>query len=361
MGFIDIAKKKLVTGKVALYREEITNRNYNSFYAYSLVGTIISALVMLYGFLMHKIVTFNSEFFIIFCYFAVLLLSSKIVRKRKQYVTVAFYLAISPLMAMGILMGTFLDPEQPSITIMVFLCVLTIFILDEPWRIILYISAVAIIYSICCFYAKSGELFSEDMVDLIAFYLLGIGVNCFALNDRIDSVENFIKFRIKSEIDPLTDIYNRGAGVEKIDELLRYKAFGAFMIIDIDNFKTINDTYGHAGGDQVLRSTAQAIREVFDEKDILMRMGGDEFIVYVPGLITNEQCTRKTNKLFEQIAASKKRSIVDCSYTISLGCAIYNRKKQSFHQLYQESDECLYKAKRQGKSCCVIKIAGDLI
>lgn len=86
-------------------------------------------------------------------------------------------MALTPVMIMGILMGTFLDKTEPSITIMVFICVLPLFILDKPWRITLYITGTAIIYGICCFIAKDINMFMADLVDLVTFYFLSVGVN----------------------------------------------------------------------------------------------------------------------------------------------------------------------------------------
>lgn len=80
---------------------------------------------------------------------------------------------------MAIMLGTFLDPTQPSITIMIFICVLPLFILDKPWRVCLYITIIAVIYCICNYLAKDFQLFLEDFVDLVAFYFLAAGVNFF--------------------------------------------------------------------------------------------------------------------------------------------------------------------------------------
>lgn len=88
-----------------------------------------------------------------------------------------------------------------------------------------------------------------------------------------------------SEMDLMTGIRNRGSGERKIKETIAQNIPGMFVILDCDKFKSINDTYGHAVGDEVIIAVAKALQGICGEKDILLRLGGDEFAMYIPGML----------------------------------------------------------------------------
>lgn len=354
-GLFHRIKEVWISQKVDVYHEEVQRRNYNSFNYFLIVGTAVSFMVLIYGMVLHRIVTFNTEFLMMFCYCGGLLLLSKcFLKKHVRYITPVFYLAMTPLMVMSILMGTFLDPKQPAITVMVFLGVLPVFLLDKFWRTLSYITVNAAAFAVCCYIAKDSSMFMADMVDLVTFFFLAAGVNCFVYIERIASVETYVEFRNKSETDPLTGIFNRGAGVEKIEALINRNIYGAFVILDIDDFKYINDAFGHNIGDEALRAAAVILKEVFSEKDIVLRMGGDEFAVYAVGITDREACIQLFSNLFSAIKTVKISSSDDV-LRISVGCCIHDAQTETFEQLYKSGDECLYEAKRNGKNCYYIR------
>lgn len=348
-------KEKLLAKKVDFFQEEICKRNFNSFLGFIHVGTFISCCILMMGLILSKISTFNIEFLSIFCYFILLNLLAKYrLDKDVKYITLIYYVALTPLMIMGILMGTYLDRSVQSVTIMVFLCVLTLFVLDKPWRIILYITCVALIYIICCYDAKEYELFLTDLIDLIVFYCLAVGVNFFILCERIDSVENYIMYRNKAEIDLMTGIYNREAGLLKIKQLMYNRVKGAFIIMDIDNFKEINDNFGHMYGDTVIKDVSRVIKKAFGEEDIVLRMGGDEFVVYSIDLVEIDECRRNLEQLLRSLKNAGVGRGKGVSISISVGCSINNKEVVDFNRLYRDSDKSLYEAKKAGKGCFVI-------
>ena len=345
--------ERLIGKRVDRYKEEINIRNYSSFRGLAIVGALISIIVLCFGMLLSEVVTFNVEFFLIFCYFIGMFLISYYLKRHMRYITMAFYLALVPLMLIGILMGTFLDPTEPSITIMVFLCVLPLFLLDKPWRILSFITLTAIIYCICCYIAKDQTMFIADLIDLVAFYFLAVGVNYFILNERVDNVDNFIKYREKSEKDLLTGIYNRGGGVEKIQHLLEQKIYGAFIIIDADNFKIINDTYGHIIGDVCLIEISKRLQEYFHE-DIVLRLGGDEFAIYSSRLINRDLCEVCFRQFYNSLKTIKVIQDSKFVLSVSSGCVIGD-EDLNFEQIYRSCDEYLYEAKKSGKGRYQIK------
>lgn len=342
---------------VDLYPEEIRIRNYKSLRDFSVVGVIISVAVLLFCLLLRDIVTFNTQFLIMAVYYVAMLFLAEFLHKKKiKHIIFAFYAVITPVMIMAIMLGTFLDPTQPSITIMIFICVLPLFILDKPWRVCLYITIIAVVYCICNYLVKDFQLFLEDFVDLVAFYFLAAGVNFFILDDRLENVENYVKFREKSEKDVLTGIYNRGIGEEKIKHLAERKEYGAFCILDIDDFKSINDTYGHASGDEVLKEIAEVIRAQFSKEDVFFRMGGDEFVVYSLKCADESICRQSLDCLYEKIQGLQIACINYIPVNVSIGCCIYNQGTTDYHRLYQYGDKALYQSKHMGKGHYTIRV-----
>lgn len=329
---------------------EVSIKNKKNLKAFSVLGIVMMSLGTVFGWIMSDVFTFNSEFIILLIYFIVMYGAVTILEEHIKRPTLAFYLWQIPLMAMGTIIGTFADPSEPSITIMVFLCVLPIFILDKPWRVIAFVLSNAVVYTVCCYIAKESNLFIADMIDLVLFTTLSVGVTCLTLKDRIDNVEYAMKMRNRAEIDGLTNLYNRHAGEERINRLLDDGEGGMFILIDFDNFKNINDNYGHAKGDLALETLAHCLKRSFRERDIIMRLGGDEFVVFAPQIKSREAGSKCINRMIHQIRTMTVTGMPNYNFSVSVGIALWNsRCSQTFEMLYKESDKALYQAKKKGK------------
>ena len=121
------------------------------------------------------------------------------------------------------------------------------------------------------------------------------------------------------------------------------------IIIDIDNFKTINDTRGHAVGDQILLAFAAELNKNFRETDILGRAGGDEFVV----LIKNVQSIAMICDKLQHLSSSFKKYGIDHGFpgrlSTSIGVAMFNKDGRTYEELFKKADAALYEAKRNGK------------
>lgn len=152
--------------------------------------------------------------------------------------------------------------------------------------------------------------------------------------------------------DPLTGIYNKAAVQELISEMILSAENGreyAFFIVDIDNFKRVNDTYGHASGDFVIAEFARNLKDHFREDDIVGRIGGDEFAVFLK--IPNREWLEKKA---QQMAAGLRQNIMTdsgvCSVSASIGIAVYPEMGTDFVTLYKNADLALYYTKKNGKN-----------
>lgn len=157
----------------------------------------------------------------------------------------------------------------------------------------------------------------------------------------------------QSQSDSLTNIYNKKSTEIFIDEKLNTlegSQTGIFIIIDIDYFKRINDTYGHPFGDEVLIKISHILKNNFRDSDIIGRIGGDEFCIFLCGM----RCRKYVEELCKFICC-EIRNITpptnDLKFKIScsIGITMCNGRKMNFDEVYREADIALYKTKEKGR------------
>lgn len=153
--------------------------------------------------------------------------------------------------------------------------------------------------------------------------------------------------------DSLTQLYNNRTGKELIDRYLQAKdpyASCGMLVIDLDFFKNVNDCYGHLFGDKVLQEFARMLRTLFRSSDILVRFGGDEFVVFLKD-IPNTTLLQKTRQLSESVQQVKFWEN-DYRMTCSIGACFLpeNTAGYSFDQLFENADWALYQAKQNGRN-----------
>lgn len=151
--------------------------------------------------------------------------------------------------------------------------------------------------------------------------------------------------RILVQQDPLTKLFNRGAMEEKIGYELKHNQPGIFLMIDMDNFKLINEEYGHLMGDRILQSLGQIMTYVFFKKDIIGRMGGDEFAVFMSGEYTTELAFSKANSLKRRMLQAGIDIGIKKPVGLTIG-ADFARESDTFQGLYQRADTAMREGKR---------------
>lgn len=171
-------------------------------------------------------------------------------------------------------------------------------------------------------------------------------------------------FRKKAERDPLTGILNRSAAVDRIDTILNSEKRPCMLItIDVDDFKGVNDTFGHIEGDRVLRELASFLKKVMRKEDVVARMGGDEFLVFAAGLEPGPASDRvlehlargpfATQRATDAPDGEEESELPDEEHaapTLSIGAACCMQPPVEFEDLYATADQALYEAKGKGKA-----------
>jgi diguanylate cyclase (GGDEF)-like protein/PAS domain S-box-containing protein len=170
---------------------------------------------------------------------------------------------------------------------------------------------------------------------------------------RSERDETLMKLKEKAQTDALTGLLNREEAVEEITAFLNAEGRNhchTLLMIDLDNFKNINDNFGHFEGDKVLKLLASSIKSVFRNIDIVGRLGGDEFIVLMKHTSTKSIVRRKALELRAALEYMAGRGETSVTVTGSIGISTYDGDGKTFETLYKEADEALYRAKLGGKN-----------
>ena len=173
------------------------------------------------------------------------------------------------------------------------------------------------------------------------------------LEDKLEqSTREVSAIRSKVQQDVLTGLWNRAYTEQTVGSMLKNGTQGALMMIDIDNFKSVNDNYGHATGDDVLKILADTLRSGFREGDVLCRLGGDEFIVFVKEASSKGEVRRRATELISGFLNAIAKFNFEVETSVSIGIACAPEDGEDFATLYSSADKALYYVKRNGKNAC---------
>ena len=163
--------------------------------------------------------------------------------------------------------------------------------------------------------------------------------------DIHDDMEKMNRLELRAAHDSLTGLLNHKAAKAQISEILAADEEQKYILLvfDLDHFKTANDTYGHLFGDEVLKYVAETLRSSTRDGDICARMGGDEFLVFMP---YKEQMEPQVNRIFGLLCSDYKEFRV----SVSIGVACAKDCGRDYDTLFHMADEALYEAKRKGRN-----------
>ena len=181
------------------------------------------------------------------------------------------------------------------------------------------------------------------------------------IDEQKDAQRRERELRSKAQNDALTGIYNRGTS----EDLIRAKLMGLkaddealFAIVDVDDFKHVNDTYGHSTGDEVLKAVANAIRGMCRDDDIIGRMGGDEFVALIAGkggVPSRTQMQARFERCKERVRDRSAELGVDPPVTLSIGAVTVVANNEAYAEVFDRADRMLYEVKRTGKDALRIE------
>ena len=202
---------------------------------------------------------------------------------------------------------------------------------------------------------KNGEIYPEwltimeikDDAGKITNYC-GIFVD---LSDREGALKHLKDVALT---DPLTKLGNRQSLIERMDLLLDFSKQNdsqhAVLFLDLDRFKQINDTLGHAVGDELLKEFSRRLSRVVKNKDILARIGGDEFVITLTGLKHAKEAAIIADKILETLEIPHQVGSYELYISSSIGISLYPHDGKSLEELLKKADQAMYESKRNGRN-----------
>jgi diguanylate cyclase (GGDEF)-like protein len=194
----------------------------------------------------------------------------------------------------------------------------------------------------------------DDPRHLIAAVTLLVGITAIASA----LTEGELEHRDRAVLDPLTGLLNRSSLASRAVEIEQQARLTggsvALVLLDLDRFKAVNDTYGHERGDAVLRDVAYEIRKSLRSFELVYRIGGEEFLVLLPGVALTE-AVEVAERVRHAVTESRPG---DLDVTISSGVAAGAGEAIRYDQLFRDADDALLRAKRRGRDR--VEMAGDL-
>lgn len=190
------------------------------------------------------------------------------------------------------------------------------------------------------------QLISDpDTGDILAFILV---------KDIDDEKQEKLSMQKQIERDSLTGLLNRATIIKRISEVLEGNdsvAHHALLMLDVDRFKSVNDTYGHQFGDLVLEDVAFTMKNMLRKGDLCGRIGGDEFVIFLRDIESLEVAEKR----LQQFCTAISKGYENGAFTsVSIGLASYPVDGRDFDHLYQQADRALYEAKARGRNRYVI-------
>lgn len=201
---------------------------------------------------------------------------------------------------------------------------------------------------------SSPDLFAYDLMAAIGSLVIALILYAFIAELRVRNWKMTEKLRLMSSIDGLTEIYNK-----TMTEYLCRAYYGngnkrrpvrsALLVIDIDSFKEINDSYGHVEGDRVLSAFGKILHELFREDDVVGRVGGDEFVVLIKNTSDWTTVRLKAEKIEEKIRKIPLFEGANAYLTCSIGIALSPHHGNSYEELFSKADQAMYRTKKERK------------
>lgn len=343
-------KEFLYPGKIKGFRVDFEKENGKALCFLLTAGLVISVISFLHNLISGEgfpTGVHTLEYVLFFSFSFALLIGYQ--KEMIRHGTFALYVWICLLLTWSIFMTMGEPADFPCYLFFFFLLTLPLLIRDAWGNILILVVFFSLVFIPADLFVKKSSYFSLDMIYLACCVSAALYLSQRMIHERITFMESSFTAADRADHDALTGLYNRRGGEHLISNFVTNGVTGAFMMIDIDDFKFVNDRYGHAAGDETLKSVALALRENFRESDIVMRMGGDEFIVYAVGMADMHHVMARLEKMKDSLHRIHPAPDGSGSVTASIGCVINLGSYPDYDSLSAQADKLLYLVKEEGK------------
>ena len=267
-------------------------------------------------------------------------------RKDSIVAQLVIYLSISLLFVFSGFI-TQNKPDVPATAFVVFLIIAPMFMIDKPYFMAIELGAASVIFLIWMHDVKPHEVWRLDVSNVIIFSIVGFFLHVISNSIRIREFVLSRKIRIQKDTDELTGLKNKGAVTREINEYLANEETnkGIMFLLDINRFKSVNDTYGHDVGDSVINQLGVFLQSAFTNGEIVGRFGGDEFIVFIKDTDDVAVAESSARRIID--GAKEHISLPDDSakISVSVGAAVYKGVENNYSEIFKKADVALYKTK----------------
>lgn len=330
----------------ALKKEDAYVSNFNVWRVLHFLMTVIFGFLFVSSIISH-LMGINRVFYLIaFIYSAAAFCLFLVLKKDSLIAQLIIYLSISMLF----LFAGFITenkPDMPATTFIVFLLITPMFMIDKPYFMMIELCTASTVFLIWMHAVKPSDIWRYDLINVVIFTVLGILLHIIANSIRIREFVLTRKINVQKDTDEMTGLKNKGSLTRGINEYLAEgtDGKGILFVLDVDRFKSINDTYGHDIGDSVISQLGGFLGSIFTGNEIVGRFGGDEFIVFIKGADEPDTARHIADKIIA--GASEKVELPDKGQkvSISIGIAIYHGQETNYSEIFKKADVALYQAK----------------
>lgn len=278
--------------------------------------------------------------------------------RRRPYAGAALCLGVqAALLGFAVVIDAVYAPNAPGVFVQP-LCIALPAVIATPYALPVWESALAeALYVGAVMACKDAATVRMDAFGALVGMCVSVVLSQLVMGLRLRDFETRERYRELSLRDGLCGIYNKGALVAMANRYLATAnphASGTVLLFDIDDFKQVNDTFGHHAGDEVLRGMGDILQRGFRSTDAVGRFGGDEFMVLATGLADPAVVERKFAQVLEglrRLGVEKLGRPVTCS----AGAVWVADAAVTYESAFRQADEALYAAKRAGKGRCAVR------
>ena len=279
--------------------------------------------------------------------------------RRREWEEVKLACSIFQMYAMifvGIMSIVPVEMKQPAVYLAPIAMAMAACFIFEFYHGIILLAIELGTYLVMAFIYKDTGVFAVDCCSTLLAFMMGVFLAKILYTQRIRENETRQHFRRMGMVDSLTGLYNKASTEFLCKNYLHNKPNRpcAMMILDFDNFKFVNDTYGHQAGDAVLRSFGRILKSVAGDEHVAGRIGGDEFFLFLKdcGAIEAEAYAEKILNKTRMITAKDGTRPFSCSIGIAVkGINEESRSaSETYRDIFSRADEVLYQVKENGKN-----------
>ena len=330
------------------------NENYSNFLLLCNVGGVVLSVLTVVSMINEYLEKYREVFGIFTVAFIMLAVVFRFyVKWHKKILMPMCYLASAILLAIAIVIGPVLDSETLSTTFFILLFIVALLIVDLPMRVaMLFVLAGA---GFCVAVIINRDvMMTHDLVNCAIFLPVSLIMETKVEKRKFEQFSLQRQIERERDTDGLTTMLTRDAGQRMIELLLKDGSVkkASLVMMDLDNFKDVNDTYGHPAGDTLLETVGDILEHSFRDTDVLVRFGGDEFMLFLPDISEKEDVKVCMEKIRTHLTAMT--AIPGHEQTASFGVAFFPEHGKTFEELFKQADKALYAAKWRGKDTSCI-------